>query len=143
MTETDGGVPEDAGEHADALRRILARIPPRWGRRIDVGAGWYPLIIELDAALAEIDPAYVLYQVKEKVGGLGYYPQETDDLTVEGRDRCAVLIEEAEKRSGATCEMCGQPGSLHTNGRRWYRTLCAGHADEKGYSKVSPVERDS
>lgn len=66
-------VPEDAGEHADALRRILERIPERWGRWISCSSGWYPLIIELDQKLAEIYPEYELHQVKEKYGTLRYY----------------------------------------------------------------------
>jgi hypothetical protein len=66
-------VPEDAGEHADDLRRILSRIPPRWGRWISCASGWYPLIIELDKKLAEIFPDYELHQVKEKFGTLRYY----------------------------------------------------------------------
>lgn len=66
-------VPEDAGDHADDLRRILSRIPPRWGRWISCSSGWYPLIIELDKKLAEIFPDYELHQVKEKFGTLRYY----------------------------------------------------------------------
>jgi len=143
VTETDDGLPEDAGEYADALRRILVRIPERWGRRLDVGPGWYLLIVELDQALAQVDAGYALLQVKEKFGGLRYYTQESDDLTVEGRERCAALIDEAERRSASTCETCGGSGSLHTNARRWFRTLCAGHAEESGYTKVAPAERDS
>ena len=89
------------------------------------------------------DAGYALLQVKEKFGGLRYYTQESDDLTVEGRERCAALIDEAERRSASTCETCGGSGSLHTNARRWFRTLCAGHAEESGYTKVAPAERDS
>lgn len=66
-------IPEDAGEHADGLRRILARIPENWGRWISCAAGWYPLVIELDQKLAEISPDYELHQVKEKFGTLRYY----------------------------------------------------------------------
>lgn len=144
MTDTDDdGVPGDAGDYAEALRRILARIPERWGRRIDVGAGWYPLIVELDQQLAQTDPGYTVHQVKEKFGSLRYYVEESDGLSAEGRDRCAALIDEAERRSGVTCEMCGQPGSLHSNARRWFRTLCASHAEESGYAKVAPAETDS
>ena len=65
--------PEDAGEYEDDLRRILSRIPPRWGRWISCASGWYPLIIELDKKLAEIFPDYELHQVKEKFGTLRYY----------------------------------------------------------------------
>ncbi len=37
-------VPEDAGEHAEALRGILLRIPDGWGRWISCDRGWYPLL---------------------------------------------------------------------------------------------------
>lgn len=66
-------VPQDAGDHAEDLRRILARIPENWGRWISCASGWYPLVIELDQKLAEIAPDYTLHQVKEKFGTLRYY----------------------------------------------------------------------
>lgn len=66
-------VPEDAGEHADDLRKILARIPENWGRWVSCSKGWYPLIIELDQKIAEMIPDYQLHQVKEKFGTLRYY----------------------------------------------------------------------
>lgn len=66
-------VPEDAGEYAKDLERILLRIPDGWGRWISCDKGWYPLIIELDQKLAEIFPDYELHQVKEKFGTLRYY----------------------------------------------------------------------
>lgn len=66
-------IPEDAGEYVDDLRRILERIPERWGRWISCSSGWYPLVIELDQKLAEIFPDYELHRVKEKFGTLRYY----------------------------------------------------------------------
>lgn len=66
-------VPQDAGDHAEDLYRILARIPENWGRWISCASGWYPLVIELDQKLAEIAPDYTLHQVKEKFGTLRYY----------------------------------------------------------------------
>lgn len=66
-------VPSDAGEHADALVRILIRIPDGWGRWISCDRGWYPLIIELDERLRGLFPNYVVHRVKEKFGGLRYY----------------------------------------------------------------------
>lgn len=44
------------GEHAE-LRAILRKIPAESGRSISTGSGWYPLLVELDQRLAEIDPA--------------------------------------------------------------------------------------
>lgn len=66
-------VPQDAGDYAEDLKKILSRIPPRWGRWISCDKGWYPLVIELDQKLAEIAPDYTLHQVKEKFGTLRYY----------------------------------------------------------------------
>jgi hypothetical protein len=66
-------VPEDADEYAEDLRKILERIPLRWGRWIRCDIGWYPLVIELDQKLAKIFPGYELHQVKEKFGTLRYY----------------------------------------------------------------------
>jgi hypothetical protein len=66
-------IPEDAGEYADALRRMLVRIPDGWGRWIRCERGWYPLLAELDADLAALLPRYEIYQVKEKFGGLRLY----------------------------------------------------------------------
>jgi len=66
-------VPDDAGEWASGLERILRRIPDGWGRWVSVGPGWYGLVCELDADLAAIDPGYIVHQVKEKFGTLRYY----------------------------------------------------------------------
>lgn len=46
----------DAGPYAEALERILRRIPGGWGRWISHDAGWYPIATTLDDRLAAIDP---------------------------------------------------------------------------------------
>jgi len=66
-------VPDDAGEYAPALEKMLRRIPDGWGRRVGCDRGWYPLIVELDRALAELDPSCTLLQVKAKWGVLRLY----------------------------------------------------------------------
>ena len=66
-------VPADAGVYKDALERIMARIPAGWGRWIDCGPGWYPLLAELDAHLGALIPDYEIHQVKEKYGTLRFY----------------------------------------------------------------------
>ncbi|BBZ00093.1 hypothetical protein [Mycolicibacterium fallax] len=55
-------IPDDAGEHEDGLRAIMMRIPDGWGRWISCSRGWYPIVIELDEALAVIDPSYEAHQ---------------------------------------------------------------------------------
>lgn len=66
-------IPDDAGEHAAALKRMLLRIPDGWGRSIRCSRGWYPIVVELDQQLSALFPDYELHQVKEKFGCLRFY----------------------------------------------------------------------
>ena len=69
-------------------------------------------------------PYPVVYQVKEKFGTLRFY--------MDGYDEAISAYEDfAEAMSARTCEECGCPGELRTQG--WYRTLCNLHAIEQGY----------
>ncbi|ORA27399.1 hypothetical protein [Mycobacterium aquaticum] len=133
-------VPDDAGEYRDGLIRIMRRIPPNWGRWISCSKGWYPIIVELDQQLAELDPAYELHQCKEKFGGLRYYVHT--ELGDEARDRMWALIRQAETQCDATCELCGQPGAQHTNGRSWLKTVCSDCAAREGYSPIGELVND-
>jgi hypothetical protein len=65
--------PKGAGEHEEALVRMMERIPKGWGRWIDCDAGWYPLLVRLDAELQKLSPDYEIHQVKEKYGTLRFY----------------------------------------------------------------------
>lgn len=106
-------------------------------RRLTKGAGchtewipgWAPLIEELNVALADIAPRYVIDQIKEKFGTLRYYitiltvdNYLKDELT----DRVWAIVDEYEKRSASICMVCGEPGSLR--GGSWVRTLCDEHS---------------
>jgi hypothetical protein len=73
-------IPEDAGEHAEALAAMLRRIPDGWGRWIRCGRGWYPLVVELDEQLRQLLPDYVIHQVKEKFGCLRFYWGSSEDV---------------------------------------------------------------
>jgi hypothetical protein len=73
-------VPEDAGEHEEALEGMLARIPDGWGRWISCSRGWYPLLVELDEKLSTLLPNYIIHQVKEKFGGLRYYWEPGEEI---------------------------------------------------------------
>ncbi|SHX68689.1 Uncharacterised protein [Mycobacteroides abscessus subsp. abscessus] len=132
-------IPDDAGPHRDALVQILLRIPDGWGRWISCDAGWYPIICELDAALAELDPAYELHQVKEKFGTLRFYYRASDQAHA---DAMHALVREAETRCAATCELCGQPGTPHTNSRSWMKTLCPSCAATQGYEPIGQLVND-
>jgi hypothetical protein len=125
-------VPRDAGEHADALTRMLLRIPDGWGRSIDCGAGWYEMIVKLDHDIAQLAPNYQINQVKEKFGTLRFYwtfeSSEEDSQAVS--DRISELVREVEQRSAVTCEQCGAAGELRLtqSAGPWLRTTCDEHA---------------
>ena len=83
--------------------------------------GWQSLIesvcdvIDLVNADRPDDKKVRIIQVKEKCGGLRFYT-DREDLDVDG------AIRSAEGRSYLTCETCGAPGTLWTDG--WWKTLC-------------------
>jgi hypothetical protein len=116
--------PDDAGEHRDALVRIMRRIPNGWGRWISCDAGWYPIICQLDEQLAAIDPTYSVHQVKEKFGTLRYYYATSDAVGDDARAQMRELVDAAEGSTEITCEKCGEPGELHRSRSSWMKTLC-------------------
>ncbi|MUM03453.1 hypothetical protein B5P44_01280 [Mycobacterium sp. CBMA 213] len=134
-------VPEDAGAHADGLRRILVRIPDGWGRWISHESGWYPIIIDCDQRLSALDANYVVHQVKEKFGTLRYYCEPSGKASSALADSFRTIIAGAERSSATTCERCGQPGQLH-NRKYWLKTLCDSCAQCLGYEK-SPSGADN
>lgn len=130
-------VPCDAGPYAQALERILRRIPDGWGRWIGHDAGWYPIVATLDGRLAAIDPDYVVHQVKEKFGSLRYYCASSGDHSTELRETFHHVIEEAERMSAITCERCGERGALHRR-NHFHKTLCASCAETLHYLPMPP-----
>jgi hypothetical protein len=144
-------VPDDAGVYRDRLAALLRRIPEGWGRRISCGAGWYPIICDLADAVSALDPDFALHQVKEKFGTLRFY------AAIEDREHWPALKEvtrRAEELSGITCELCGEPGMMHSTqlpdspyaGR--VQTLCASCAadgDSLGrafFPRAQPFHQD-
>lgn len=87
-------VPEDAGKFADSLRGMLVRIPDGWGRWISCDRGWYPLLVELDAELAQLLPRYRIHQVKEKFAGLRFYWESGERILDPGDPEPAGLAAE-------------------------------------------------
>jgi hypothetical protein len=72
---------------------------------------------EMDKEAAKVP---VAFQVKEKFGGLRFYVNGATD-------KHWNYISFAESMSYRTCEECGAPGKLYTDG--WHRTLCDIHAE--------------
>ncbi|MCZ4278923.1 hypothetical protein [Rhodococcoides yunnanense] len=103
-------MPRDAGEYAVGLSRLLLRIPDGRGRWVSHRKGWYRLITDLDASLANVDPDYEVHQVKEKFGVLRFYfNPSTDNREVLRRMR--ELVKVVEIASAYTCEECGRNGT--------------------------------
>jgi hypothetical protein len=115
-------VPEDAGEWAASIERILRRIPDGWGRWLRVDRGWYPLVCGVDEQLAAIDRDYVVHQVKEKFGTLRYYFTPSDRATAHIAEM-ERIVAEAELRSSEICEHTGAPGITMSTVSGWLATL--------------------
>lgn len=137
-------VPDDAGEHEGGLRRIMLRIPDGWGRWISCSKGWYPIVIELDQALAAIDPSYEVHQCKEKFGGLRFYFGASEDVPEADRNRMRELVRAAEARCAEACEHCGEPGQRHVTGHGWLCTLCpqCAEASEHDFEPLGELVND-
>lgn len=91
---------------------------------LSIGAGWYPIIDRLCTNLQKVVDTQRLkqveaVQVKEKFGGLRFYTDNCDPLLYS-------LIRAAELESDNTCDVCGKPGTLRSDG--WMVTRCDEHA---------------
>jgi len=110
----------------------------------ECGDGWFQLIWDLSEKLEELEKKklesipsneiakeelldsnehkFNVVQVKEKFGTLRFY---ADNASNEQYD----LINEAEKLSETTCEVCGKKGQLRGNG--WYYVACDEHTNKE------------
>lgn len=91
-----------------------------------VGPGWSTILTRLIADLEPLGWNGTVMQVKEKFGGLRFYIGC-------GSSEIFDRIDQAEDESLKTCEACGRPGELRSNGG-WLKTLCPHCAQEQGYS---------
>ena len=88
------------------------------GLGLECGEGWYQIIDEALEKLSKIDEV-VLFQIKEKFGGLRIY---VGDKPSEHNKEIGDIIHAAEEKAWKTCEYCGKPGK--TKGGGWILTLC-------------------
>jgi len=111
-------------------------------RGFECGDGWFDLIyklsqdIEAAARDAGLEPCSSDWprcrQVKEKLGGIRFYVFNCSD------ERISALIDSAYEQSCKTCEYCGKPGELVTDGG--IATLCPDHARQAATDpNFSPV----
>lgn len=68
-----------------------------------IGKGWIPLVEELDARLAKIDPDYQLLQIKEKFRLLTVIAQSQHS----DKDQWYDTISEYTRKSADICQFCG------------------------------------
>ena len=115
---------------------------------LEYKAGWNGIVEELlgkieghlaeKQALGLLDPdcGFQINQIKEKFGTLRFYVSGADDQIFR-------WIDEAERKTTTTCEMCGSSGGLHCRkGVFWVRTLCAAHAEEYDYEPYRNEDHD-
>ena len=79
----------------------LRKYAERWGfkiyqRNLEIPEKWIPVVVELDEALAKLDPDYEVVQVKVKFNGLRYYTSNVAVLDDETKQQFFDLIGEAE-----------------------------------------------
>jgi hypothetical protein len=114
----------------DQLAEIKERFAPGWLKWIDVGEGWYQLVIDCHNELLAIDPTYQIEQIKEKYGGLRYYCSPGNSLDVDSRQAMEDVIRKYEELSFKTCEATGRPGVLMKSAGGWLKTLDPEYAED-------------
>ncbi|MHB8189259.1 MAG: hypothetical protein ACYDHP_02295 [Ferrimicrobium sp.] len=118
-------IPDDAGEFAADLEAVLHRIPDGWGRSIWCERGWYPIAVDVDRQLAEIDPAYIVHQVKEKFGGLRYYFTPSDTASEPQVRKMRDVVARAKRKATGTCEVCGATADVDLRKGAHWQTACS------------------
>jgi hypothetical protein len=79
--------------------------------------GWFQIIWGMCEKLEKFNSPVRFMQVKEKYGTLRvYYSGIWSDIDEE-------IIEQTEKLSETTCEICGNPGKIEVY-RGWYKCYC-------------------
>ena len=110
--------------------QIQKRVDAGMGCGSGIGEGWMELVVQLDQQVAQLDPDYVIDQVKEKFGGLRYYVTLSEGLDKDIRESIYDIIHEAESKSYTICEVCGQPGT-ESAATGWIATRCEQHKTTK------------
>lgn len=86
------------------------------------GDGWFNILWELFEGIEKLSNNLydvTFCQIKEKFGTLRIYTERCHDKIY---DKVHELIDEAEEKSGKTCEVCGEDGTFCNDG--WCSTLC-------------------
>lgn len=124
----------------DTYTPLVERVPKERHDQIFIffiscGTGWKDIVFKLIEDLDRIwtgykkkagRDAWKLLQVKEKFGGLRFYPEFPEEETTDAKARkeqSYAAIDFAETQAWKTCERCGKPG--HTTSVHYYiATVC-------------------
>lgn len=111
------------------VNRLLKNFPEVYGRNFyfGVGDGWFNLIYKLSQDITDLCRERGMevpkaLQVKEKFGGLRFYPSGVSS------DEVHEMIYRAESESRKICEQCGSTENVTAQpkaGFGWIKTLCA------------------
>jgi len=113
----------------DAYASLVERVPENRRDKIFIfalgcGSGWKEIVFKLIEDLDRIWTGYQqkngrdcwkLLQVKEKFGGLRFYPEFPEDEGADAksrREQSYASIDFAETQAWKTCERCGKPGQV-------------------------------
>lgn len=98
---------------------------------IECDDGWADILYNMLAKLKELDIGFSALQIKEKFATLRVYYRYDDskEYPDDIGEKLKNIINEAEKASGETCEICGKPGCLRER-FGWITTLCDDHFKE-------------
>ncbi len=110
-------------KYPDVFKQMESSLPmPYYLFGFEIEEGWYDIIEKLAAKInfelqgdKKLNNMFYITQIKEKWGSLVV---DVSGATEPIHD----AIEEAEKDSSTTCELCGEPGKLRNNG--WYSVRC-------------------
>ena len=118
----------------ERLHLVVSRIADGYEKYVSCDKGWWPIIEQLDLRLAEIDPSYVIYQVKEKFGQLRFYYEPSHPKF---RASMQPIVDEMTEDAASICEVTGKPGKLMVRDApfKTFRTLCSDF-DGNGWSTV-------
>lgn len=105
---------------------ILSRGHAAGLRTLDVGRGWWSLLVALDDSLARLDPDYTVTAVRSLDGRLQFLAQSSAPHWY--GHALDQLVRAARKRAARTCERCGRAGIRHEIDGGRGAVLCDEHA---------------
>jgi hypothetical protein len=123
------------GEWANRLREIYPWLP----EEVYCGSGWAKLIEDLCKKIQKFLNAHDDYcrefcvtQCKEKYGHFMFYAfPELDEIE--------LLIDDASMTAAFTCEVCGSPGRIGSEG--WVVVLCDECREQRPHKKKVQASR--